>query len=175
MQVVWKCHWNDFLSHTCCFLCVFTVCTLSAGKFGTILSGSWDTTAKVWLGEKCLMTLQVKWHGSWYHRSSIAIWLIMIYDKGCHLKKIYALCFRVKRGTVFIYKQAAHDSCFQCFSAHNITYLCMCCKFNFLVMCIWKHKMHQTIFPSLQTSCFQLKKEGLRTWQLVVFAKGIAR
>ncbi|TRY96521.1 hypothetical protein DNTS_014704 [Danionella cerebrum] len=35
-----------------------TVCTLSAGKFGTILSGSWDTTAKVWLGEKCLMTLQ---------------------------------------------------------------------------------------------------------------------
>ncbi|XP_075999985.1 phospholipase A-2-activating protein [Genypterus blacodes] len=35
-----------------------TVCTLSSGKFGTLLSGSWDTTAKVWLGEKCMMTLQ---------------------------------------------------------------------------------------------------------------------
>ncbi len=27
-----------------------------------------------------------------------------------------------------------------------------------IVMCIWKHKMHQTISPSLQTSCFQLKR-----------------
>ncbi|XP_030636039.1 phospholipase A-2-activating protein isoform X2 [Chanos chanos] len=35
-----------------------TVCALSAGKFGTLLSGSWDTTAKVWLNEKCMMTLQ---------------------------------------------------------------------------------------------------------------------
>ncbi len=39
-----------------------------------------------------------------------------------------------------------------------LTFLCMCCKFGFLVMCIWKHKMHQTISPSLQTSCFQLKR-----------------
>uniref|UniRef100_A0AAR2LAW2 Phospholipase A2-activating protein n=1 Tax=Pygocentrus nattereri TaxID=42514 RepID=A0AAR2LAW2_PYGNA len=36
-----------------------TVCSLSAGKFGTLLSGSWDTTAKVWLSDKCMMTLQV--------------------------------------------------------------------------------------------------------------------
>ncbi|XP_018423851.1 PREDICTED: phospholipase A-2-activating protein isoform X1 [Nanorana parkeri] len=35
-----------------------TVCTLSAGKFGTLLSGSWDTTGKVWLNDKCMMTLQ---------------------------------------------------------------------------------------------------------------------
>uniref|UniRef100_A0A1A8L2W5 Phospholipase A2-activating protein n=1 Tax=Nothobranchius pienaari TaxID=704102 RepID=A0A1A8L2W5_9TELE len=35
-----------------------TVCTLASGKFGTLLSGSWDTTAKVWLNEKCMMTLQ---------------------------------------------------------------------------------------------------------------------
>ncbi|MEE6459049.1 hypothetical protein FKM82_000524 [Ascaphus truei] len=35
-----------------------TVCSLSTGKFGTLLSGSWDTTAKVWLNEKCMMTLQ---------------------------------------------------------------------------------------------------------------------
>ncbi|KAK1175769.1 phospholipase A-2-activating protein-like [Acipenser oxyrinchus oxyrinchus] len=35
-----------------------TVCTLSAGKFGTLLSGSWDTTAKVWLNDKCMMSLQ---------------------------------------------------------------------------------------------------------------------
>ncbi|XP_056376683.1 phospholipase A-2-activating protein isoform X2 [Hyla sarda] len=35
-----------------------TVCSLSSGKFGTLLSGSWDTTGKVWLNEKCMMTLQ---------------------------------------------------------------------------------------------------------------------
>ncbi|KAM4809172.1 phospholipase A-2-activating protein [Rhinophrynus dorsalis] len=35
-----------------------TVCSLSTGKFGTLLSGSWDTTGKVWLNEKCMMTLQ---------------------------------------------------------------------------------------------------------------------
>ncbi|XP_064410787.1 phospholipase A-2-activating protein [Latimeria chalumnae] len=35
-----------------------TVCNLSAGKFGTLLSGSWDTTAKVWLNDKCMMTLK---------------------------------------------------------------------------------------------------------------------
>ncbi|XP_075066161.1 phospholipase A-2-activating protein isoform X1 [Mixophyes fleayi] len=35
-----------------------SVCSLSAGKFGTLLSGSWDTTGKVWLNEKCMMTLQ---------------------------------------------------------------------------------------------------------------------
>ncbi|XP_054665291.1 phospholipase A-2-activating protein isoform X2 [Grus americana] len=35
-----------------------TVCSLSSGKFGTLLSGSWDTTAKVWLNERCMMTLQ---------------------------------------------------------------------------------------------------------------------
>ncbi|XP_009954035.1 PREDICTED: phospholipase A-2-activating protein, partial [Leptosomus discolor] len=35
-----------------------TVCSLSSGKFGTLLSGSWDTTAKVWLNGRCMMTLQ---------------------------------------------------------------------------------------------------------------------
>ncbi|CAH1775959.1 unnamed protein product [Owenia fusiformis] len=34
-----------------------TVSCLAAGKFGTILSGSWDKTAKVWLNQKCVMTL----------------------------------------------------------------------------------------------------------------------
>lgn len=34
------------------------VCSLSAGKFGTLLSGSWDKTAKVWLKEKNVMTLE---------------------------------------------------------------------------------------------------------------------
>ncbi|KAG8455122.1 hypothetical protein GDO86_001365 [Hymenochirus boettgeri] len=37
-----------------------TVCSLSSGKFGTLLSGSWDTTGKVWLNDKCMMTLQVR-------------------------------------------------------------------------------------------------------------------
>ncbi|KAL3869595.1 hypothetical protein ACJMK2_042263 [Sinanodonta woodiana] len=35
-----------------------TVCTLAVGKFGTLLSGSWDKTAKVWLGNKTVMTLE---------------------------------------------------------------------------------------------------------------------
>ncbi|XP_033096894.1 phospholipase A-2-activating protein-like [Anneissia japonica] len=35
-----------------------TVCCLAAGKFGTLLSGSWDRTAKVWLNEKNVMTLK---------------------------------------------------------------------------------------------------------------------
>ncbi|XP_060069922.1 phospholipase A-2-activating protein-like [Ylistrum balloti] len=35
-----------------------TVCSLASGKFGTLLSGSWDKTAKVWLNKKCVMTLE---------------------------------------------------------------------------------------------------------------------
>lgn len=46
-----------------------TVCTLSAGKFGTLLSGSWDTTAKVWLNDKCMMTLE---------GHSAAVWAVII-------------------------------------------------------------------------------------------------
>ncbi|XP_037539850.1 phospholipase A-2-activating protein [Nematolebias whitei] len=46
-----------------------TVCTLSSGKFGTLLSGSWDTTAKVWLNEKCMMTLQ---------GHTAAVWAVLI-------------------------------------------------------------------------------------------------
>ncbi|XP_036407186.1 phospholipase A-2-activating protein [Megalops cyprinoides] len=46
-----------------------TVCTLSAGKFGTLLSGSWDTTAKVWLNDKCMMTLQ---------GHTAAVWAVVI-------------------------------------------------------------------------------------------------
>uniref|UniRef100_A0A8C8K997 Phospholipase A-2-activating protein n=1 Tax=Oncorhynchus tshawytscha TaxID=74940 RepID=A0A8C8K997_ONCTS len=46
-----------------------TVCTLSSGKFGTLLSGSWDTTAKIWLNEKCMMTLQ---------GHTAAVWAVVI-------------------------------------------------------------------------------------------------
>ncbi|XP_033636971.1 phospholipase A-2-activating protein-like [Asterias rubens] len=35
-----------------------TVCSLASGKFGTLLSGSWDTTAKVWLNQRNVMTLK---------------------------------------------------------------------------------------------------------------------
>ncbi|XP_071173054.1 phospholipase A-2-activating protein-like isoform X1 [Mytilus edulis] len=34
------------------------VCALTAGKFGTLLSGSWDKTARVWLKQKCVMKLE---------------------------------------------------------------------------------------------------------------------
>ncbi|XP_053395858.1 phospholipase A-2-activating protein-like [Mercenaria mercenaria] len=46
-----------------------TVCALASGKFGTLLSGSWDKTAKVWLSQKCVMTLEG--HGS-------AVWAVAI-------------------------------------------------------------------------------------------------
>ncbi|XP_076144610.1 phospholipase A-2-activating protein [Alosa pseudoharengus] len=46
-----------------------TVCSLSAGRFGTLLSGSWDTTAKVWLNDKCMMTLQ---------GHTAAVWAVVI-------------------------------------------------------------------------------------------------
>ncbi|XP_030910103.1 phospholipase A-2-activating protein isoform X2 [Melopsittacus undulatus] len=46
-----------------------TVCSLSSGKFGTLLSGSWDTTAKVWLNDRCMMTLQ---------GHTAAIWAVII-------------------------------------------------------------------------------------------------
>lgn len=35
-----------------------TVCALASGKFGTLLSGSWDCTAKVWLNDRCMLTLE---------------------------------------------------------------------------------------------------------------------
>lgn len=35
-----------------------TVCSLTSGKFGTVVSGSWDKTARIWLGQKCMMTLE---------------------------------------------------------------------------------------------------------------------
>ena len=40
------------------FLCRVLVCTLAAGKFGSLISGSWDMSARVWLKQKCVMTLQ---------------------------------------------------------------------------------------------------------------------
>ncbi|XP_070562715.1 phospholipase A-2-activating protein-like [Ptychodera flava] len=46
-----------------------TVCTLASGKFGTLLSGSWDCTAKVWLKEKNVMTLR---------GHSLAVWAVAI-------------------------------------------------------------------------------------------------
>ena len=41
----------------CCH-CVLSVCAVIAGKFGTLLSGSWDKTARVWLKRKCVMVLK---------------------------------------------------------------------------------------------------------------------
>ena len=43
--------------------------SIYVGKFGTIISGSWDCTAKVWINRKCTMTL--KGH-------SFAVWAVAI-------------------------------------------------------------------------------------------------
>jgi len=40
------------------FAVIILVCTLAAGKFGSLISGSWDKSARVWLKQKCVMTLQ---------------------------------------------------------------------------------------------------------------------
>ncbi|EHB10288.1 Phospholipase A-2-activating protein [Heterocephalus glaber] len=49
----------------------------SSGKFGTLLSGSWYTTAKVWLNGKCMMTLQ---------GHTAAVWAVKIFpEKGLML------------------------------------------------------------------------------------------
>ncbi|OQR72259.1 phospholipase A-2-activating protein-like [Tropilaelaps mercedesae] len=34
------------------------VCSLATGQFGTLVSGSWDKTARVWSGQKCMLTLE---------------------------------------------------------------------------------------------------------------------
>ncbi|UYV78210.1 PLAA [Cordylochernes scorpioides] len=34
------------------------MCSLAAGTYGTVVSGSWDGTARVWLGQKCMLTLE---------------------------------------------------------------------------------------------------------------------
>ncbi|XP_065831717.1 LOW QUALITY PROTEIN: phospholipase A-2-activating protein-like [Oscarella lobularis] len=41
------------------------VCTLSSGKFGSLLSGSWDKTARVWLDGKSVLTLAGHTHAVW--------------------------------------------------------------------------------------------------------------
>ncbi|XP_037071040.1 phospholipase A-2-activating protein-like [Pollicipes pollicipes] len=46
-----------------------TVAALAAGKFGTIVSGSWDCSARVWLGQKCVLTLSAH---------SAAVWAVAI-------------------------------------------------------------------------------------------------
>eukprot|EP00092_Neocalanus_flemingeri_P037378 GFUD01040702.1.p1 GENE.GFUD01040702.1~~GFUD01040702.1.p1 ORF type:complete len:806 (-),score=248.04 GFUD01040702.1:260-2677(-) len=45
------------------------VTSLFVGKFGTIISGSWDCTAKVWVNRKCSMTLS---------GHSFAVWAVAI-------------------------------------------------------------------------------------------------
>ena len=52
------------------------VSALFAGKFGTLLSGSWDKTAKVWLQQKCVMPLS---------EHEAAIWALNILPGGSML------------------------------------------------------------------------------------------
>ena len=52
---------------------LIAVCALAAGKFGSVLSGSWDKTAKVWLNQKCVMTLE---------GHEAAVWAVAIMAEG---------------------------------------------------------------------------------------------
>ena len=49
------------------------ICALSVGKLDTIISGSWDKTAKVWKDGKCIQTLQ---------GHSYAVWGVLQLDNG---------------------------------------------------------------------------------------------
>ena len=54
-----------------------TVCSLDAGKFGTILSGSWDKSAKVWINGKVVMN---------FNDHEAAVWTVkMLPDRGLML------------------------------------------------------------------------------------------
>ena len=55
--VIYKCQ-KSLAVGVNCLCCLFAVCAVIAGKFGTLLSGSWDKTARVWLKRKCVMILK---------------------------------------------------------------------------------------------------------------------
>lgn len=44
---------------------LFLVCSLSYGRFGFLVSGSWDKTARVWSGQQCVLTLQGHLEAVW--------------------------------------------------------------------------------------------------------------
>ena len=49
-----------FVNNNLCLLIIgFVVCSMASGKF-SLISGSWDSTAKVWIDKSCVMTLKGK-------------------------------------------------------------------------------------------------------------------
>ncbi|XP_014785826.1 phospholipase A-2-activating protein [Octopus bimaculoides] len=54
-----------------------TVCALTSGKAGTIISGSWDKTAKVWMNKQCAMTLEGHEAAVWVVRYISALDLLL--------------------------------------------------------------------------------------------------
>jgi len=88
-----------------------TVCSLDAGNYGTILSGSWDKTAKVWINGKEVMNL--KGHDA-------AVWTVkMLPDKGLMLSgsadKMIKLWKAGKCEKTFI----GHTDCVRCLAILN--------------------------------------------------------
>lgn len=86
------------------------VSALFAGKFGTLLSGSWDKTAKVWLQQKCVMTLS---------EHEAAIWAVNILPGGSMLTgsadKTIKMWTAGKRVRTF----TGHEDCVRALAALN--------------------------------------------------------
>ncbi|XP_062515038.1 phospholipase A-2-activating protein-like isoform X2 [Corticium candelabrum] len=79
------------------------VCALAAGKFGTLLSGSWDCSARVWLNEKTVMTLE---------GHTAAVWAVgMIADHGLMLTGSADKTIRLWRAGTCERTFVGHDDC----------------------------------------------------------------
>jgi phospholipase A-2-activating protein len=79
------------------------VCALTTGKSGTLLSGSWDCTACIWLNGKAVMTLEG-------HTASV--WAVdMISDRGLMLTGSADKTIRMWHGGVCDQVLTGHEDC----------------------------------------------------------------
>jgi len=86
------------------------VSALFAGKFGTLLSGSWDTTAKVWVQQKCVMTLK---------EHEAAIWAVNILPGGNMLTGSADTKIKMWKTGKCVHTFSGHEDCVRALAALN--------------------------------------------------------
>lgn len=86
------------------------VSALFAGKFGTLLSGSWDQTAKVWLQQKCVMTLS---------EHEAAIWAVNILPSGSMLTGSADKTIKLWTAGKRVRTYSGHTDCVRALAALN--------------------------------------------------------
>lgn len=95
-----------------------TVCALAASQFGTVISGSWDTTAKVWLNQKCVLTLQG-------HTASV--WAVAIFpEQGIMLTGSADKTLRMWKAGVCQRTLTGHTDCVRGLAVLNTTQFLSC-------------------------------------------------